>query len=245
VAPDTMRVTASIITEGESVEAARDRNAKIVQQAMEAIRALKLPNAETKTLNYTIERVTSTANIQLKVNPEQLDIPWRISGATISDQNFNIGYPITLGYRASNSLTVRVQNVDRDEMSRAAGRIVDALMVAGVNQITSVAYSLENDKGVAQREALTKATRNAQATAEAVATAAGRKIVGIRSINPSYFRSMDFLQNVQAPMFARGGMEGGGTPTTLNIGMLQVSAQVNILYDLEYNPGDLRIVSGK
>lgn len=239
VAPDTVRVTASVITEGETVELARERNAQIVQRAMAAVKILQLKEVSTKTLNYTLERVTRDADVNLTVDPKQMDIPWKVTGTNISRSNFNISVPITLGYRASNSLTVRVQGGDREDLSAAAGKIVDALMAAGTDQITSVAYSLEKDDSAAMREALVKAVKNAQMTAEAVSAAAGRKIVGIRSINPSYYRPMEY-SNVQAA-FSRG-PGGGGTDTPVTAGLIQVTAQVSINYDLDYNPGDTKTI---
>jgi hypothetical protein len=237
VAPDTARVTASIITEGESVEAARGRNAQIVQKAMAAVEALKLPNVSTKTLNYTLERVTQDVRVTLKAEPEKWDIPWTVAGAQIQGTDFVVSVPVTLGYRASNSLTVRIQGT-REELSAATSKIVDALMGAGTNQITSVNYTLEKDEGAAMREAMAKAVKNAQMTAEAVAAAAGRKIVGVRSINPSYYRPETYQYRqaaMQAPM-------GGGAPTPITAGMLQVTAQVNINYELDYNPGDTKFL---
>jgi len=238
VEPDTARVTASIITEGETVEAARERNAQIVRKAMAAVKALKLPNATTKTLNYTMERVTRDANVSLKADPSKLDIPWKAAIADAQVSHFDISFPVTLGYQASNNLTVRIQGA-REELSAGAGKIIDALMEAGTNQITSVAYSLEKDDRAALREALTKAVKDAQMTAEAVAAAAGRKIVGIRNISPSYVRPMPEMRNVQAPYAGpRGAYPAEPTPTSVTAGMLQVTAQVSVNYELDYNPGD-------
>jgi len=174
VAPDTLRVTASIITEGQTVEQARERNARIVQAAMAAVKALNLPNVTTKTLNYTLERVTQNANVSLKVDLAKLNLPWNIAPSDLAESSFQISIPVTLGYRASNSLTVRIQGA-REELSDGAGKIIDALMAAGTNQITSVAYSLEKDVSAPMREALTKAMKDAQTTAEAVAAAAGAR----------------------------------------------------------------------
>lgn len=241
VAPDTARVTASIITEGETVELARERNAEVVQRAMAAVKALQLKDASTKTLNYTLERVTRDANVNLAVDPKRMDIPWKVTGTSISDSNFNLSVPITLGYRASNSLTVRVQGGSREDLSSAAGKIVDALMGAGTDQITSVVYSLEKDDNSAMREALAKAVKNAQLTAEVVSAAAGRKIVGIRNINPSYYRPENY-GNVQAMNSFSRNAGGGGAATSVTAGMIQVAAQVSINYDLDYNPGDTKTI---
>jgi uncharacterized protein YggE len=239
VAPDTARVTAAVITEGDTVETARERNAQIIKRAMAAVDALKLPNVTTKTLNYTMERVTSDASVTLKIDPAKWDIPWKIAQPDVSQSNFRIGIPVTLGYRASNSLTVRIQGT-REELSDASGRIVDVLMEAGANSITSVAYSLEKDENTGMREALVKAVKDAQMTAEAVAAAAGRKIVGVRNISPSYIRPVSQVQ-VRA-RFEAAEAYGGGTPTTVTAGMLEVTAQVSINYELDYNPDDLKFI---
>ncbi|HUT73374.1 MAG TPA: SIMPL domain-containing protein [Armatimonadota bacterium] len=240
IAPDTARVTASIITEGETVEQARERNAQIAQRAMAAVKALKLPNATTKTLDYTMERVTRDARVSLKVDPAKWDIPWKVSGMEIRDSNFDVSVPVTLGYRAANSLTVRLQGT-REELSAGTGKVIDALMAAGTNQITSVAYSLEKDDRSAMREALTRAMKDAQATAEAVAAAAGRKIVGVRSINPGYARPYMELRQVQATYAGRSA-EAAATPTSVTAGMLEVTATVSVSYELDYNAGDTKFL---
>jgi uncharacterized protein YggE len=239
VAPDTARITASIVTEGDTVETARNRNATIVQAAMAAVNGLKLPNVTTKTLNYTMERVTSEASVMLKIDPSKWNIPWKIAQPDVNQSNFRIGVPVTLGYRASNSITVRIQGA-REELSDGSGKIIDALMAAGVNQITSVAYSLEQDENAGRREALTKAVKEAQMTAEAVAAAAGRKIVGIRSISPGYVRPMPEMRQVQAALAAPA---YGGAPTPITAGMLQVTSTVQVNYDLDYNPGDTEFIT--
>ena len=242
VAPDTARVTASIITEGETVEAARQRNAEIIQKAMAAVKGLKLPNATTKTLNYTMERVTRDMSVYLKPDLSKVQVPWKVPGGLPGTSDFQVSIPITLGYRASNSLTVRLQG-KREELSDGAGKVIDALMQAGVNQITSVAYTLEKENRSAMRDALVKAVKDAQATAEAVAAAAGRKIVGIRNINPSYSRPYDEFRYAQVQAVASQPSYGGAeTPTAVTAGMLQVRANVQISYELEFNPGDTKFL---
>jgi uncharacterized protein YggE len=237
VAPDTLRVTASVITEGDTVEAARDRNAHIVQRALAGVKALKLTNTATKTLNYTMERVTRDATVGLKADPAKWDMPWKLPIVEADRTHFDISFPVTLGYRASNSLTVRIQG-SREKLSDGAGKIIDALMAAGCNQIMSVAYTLEKDATGPMREALTKAVKDAQMTAEAVAAAAGRKITGIRSINPGYSRPQFEYRNVQAA--ERLAVEAA--PTSVTAGMLELTATVQVNYELDYNPGDTQFL---
>jgi uncharacterized protein YggE len=244
VSPDTLRVTASVITEGDTVEVARDRNAQIVQRALAGVKALKLTNTATKTLNYTMERVTRDATVGLKADPSKWDIPWKAAVVDTERSHLEISFPVTLGYRATNSLTVRIQG-SREKLSEGAGKIIDALMAAGCNQITSVVYTQEKDNTAPMREALTKAVKDAQTTAEAVAAAAGRKIVGVRNINPGDSRPALEMRNVQAYMGV-GGYGGGApapTPTSVTAGMLELTATVQISYELDYNPGDTEFIA--
>jgi len=245
VPPDTVRVAASVITEAPTVAEARDRNAEIATRAMEAVKALKLKNVTSKTVDYTMERVSRDAHLNMKADLAKLEIPWRnVTGIADSGNFFDLNFPVTLGYKATNSVTVRVQGLSADDLSASASKIIDALMAAGCNQITSVTYSLEQDPNTPRREALAKAVKEAQLTAKTAAEAAGRTIVGIRSINPSYYGGgydRVYYQRVQSAAGYAGG-ESGGAPTPLNAGLLQVTAQVQITYDLNFNPGDTEVI---
>lgn len=238
VAPDTARVTASIVTEGKTVEEARERNAKIVEAALHAVKALNLAGLSTKTLSYTLERVSQNAFVNVKADLAELNLPWNLSGSSMQQPDFRISVPVTLGYQASNSLTVRMRGT-RQDLSAGSGRIIDALMRAGVNRIESVRYALETDEGAATRDALAKAVRQAQATAQAVAGAAGRKITGIKSIAPSYYQPQPEMTQAA---FSRAAMAPGATPTAVTAGMLTIAATVQIVYELDYNPGDTEVV---
>ena len=175
----------------------------------------------------------------MAADPAALEIPWKIS--EVRGSSVEVSYPVLLGYRASNDLTVRVRAKSTDELSKAARLIIDGLMAAGANSISSVAYSLE-DSTQAARDALTKAVKDAQLTAESVAEAAGRTIAGIRSIQPSYHYPSDYVYLQTAiRREALGGV--GATPSAVTVGTLQISAQVAVYYELDYNPGDTEFVA--
>jgi uncharacterized protein YggE len=94
------------------------------------------------------------------------------------------------------------------------------------------------------REALTKAMKDAQTTAEAVAAAAGRKIVGIRNISPAYRLPDSYARNVQARYMGDvAAAQFAATPTSVTAGMLEMSANVQVNYELDYNPGDTKFLS--
>jgi uncharacterized protein len=76
------------------------------------------------------------------------------------------GPPVIEGYRAYNVVSVRVDDLQR------VGSLVDAGVGAGADRVERLRFELSNPEGV-QREALARAVRDAQATAETMAGALG------------------------------------------------------------------------
>ncbi len=80
------------------------------------------------------------------------------------------------GYTVSRNFTVKVHEI------ASAGRVSDACISAGATAINGVSFGLSNP-ATARREATSKAVAEARANAEAVASAAGMRIVAIKSID--------------------------------------------------------------
>jgi uncharacterized protein len=74
--------------------------------------------------------------------------------------------PRITGYRAQNTVQVEVRDI------AAVGKVIDAALGAGANNIGGVALFASNTEA-ARKEALQKAVAKARAEAEAVAAAAG------------------------------------------------------------------------
>jgi uncharacterized protein YggE len=74
--------------------------------------------------------------------------------------------PRITGYRAHNSVVIEVRDI------AAVGKIIDAALAAGANNIGSMSLFASNSDG-ARKEALQKAVAKARTEAEAVASAAG------------------------------------------------------------------------
>ena len=84
--------------------------------------------------------------------------------------------PQIVGYRASNEVSVRFRDI------AATGRILDALVAEGANQINGPMLSLDQPEA-ALDEARTRALANARARAELYARALGKKVGKILSIS--------------------------------------------------------------
>lgn len=78
------------------------------------------------------------------------------------------------GYRASNSVTVQVQDVSK------VGPVLDAAVAAGANTAGNVRFGLK-DPSAAQRQALDAAAKDAQGKADAIAKALGVRIKAVDS----------------------------------------------------------------
>ena len=122
-----------------------------------------------------------------------------------------------LGYTASNSVTVLVEDVSR------AGAIIDAAVGAGANCLNGVEF-FAADTSEARKQALALAVDSAREKAEALAEAAGLPLGGILEI-----REGD--TGWENPMlYAKA--EDAGAGTQLYAGRQQVSASVTVIYAL-------------
>lgn len=133
--------------------------------------------------------------------------------------------PKVTGYRASNSVTVRVTELDR------TGEILDAIVAAGSNQINGIRFSRE-DSAEAEDEALAAAVENARRKAEVMARAADLTLGPVIAMS-------DMVQSGgPQPMMMRAEMASDAS-TPVQPGELSVSAQVQVSYTLNGDgPGD-------
>lgn len=132
------------------------------------------------------------------------------------------GEPEIVGYRASNVVAVRVEELER------IGPVVDAAVRAGANEVQGVDFQLRDDAGP-RREALKRAVAEARAKAEAMAEALGLRLGEVLEADEGGV-------NVRLPQLGRTAvrMEAamGGAPTPVAPGDVTVSAGVTLRYRL-------------
>lgn len=122
------------------------------------------------------------------------------------------------GYTASNSIVVRVDDV------LLVGKLVDAALRAGANQIDSLEFGLKHPERLRQ-QALAQAVNDARDKANALARALGVSIVGVQAVSES---SGDFsVRNLRMPMVAMSKMEDSAA-TPIEAGELKLTANVHI-----------------
>jgi uncharacterized protein YggE len=128
------------------------------------------------------------------------------------------------GYQVSNTVQVKTSKIDQ------AGRVVEAGINAGANEVVSMVFGLRAPETI-RRIAIRDAVQTARAEADAAADAANLRITGIRtlSIQPDFGRPMYRMEAARSMAADAGGV--GETPT--NPGLIEVTANVTIEYRIE------------
>lgn len=132
------------------------------------------------------------------------------------------GKPEIVGYTASNTVRIKMHKLDD------VGKIIDAAMGAGANNINRLAFTLKDEEG-ARLEALKQASAKAKAKAEAIAKSLGLVVVKILAVSESERGFQPVLR--QAPM-ARAEMAAAAAPTPVEPGTVDVRSTVSLVAEL-------------
>ncbi len=199
--PDRAVVVLGAIAQSEQADAAQQQINQIMTRAIAAVRDAGIAEEQIQTAGLSLYPVYTDHQPRAMQNAQE---------------------PRIIGYRASNTVRVTVDDL------AAIGRVIDAGIKAGANQLQGVTFELKDD--TAQRaEALKQAAANARAKATALAAATGVTLEsmhgivegGVQVIPPPMYRA--------APMVA---MEAG---TPVQPGQIQVQANVTITYRIANN----------
>ncbi|NIT14400.1 MAG: DUF541 domain-containing protein [Candidatus Dadabacteria bacterium] len=126
------------------------------------------------------------------------------------------------GYAATNSLNVETKRLKK------LGEIIDKSIAAGANKVGSINFSASEKDGI-RKEALAIAVKDARKTADVVAGAAGVKLIRILSISPSYH----FPSPLRRDYKIAHTMAAESAPTPIEAGELTVTANVNMVFEIE------------
>ena len=128
--------------------------------------------------------------------------------------------PRIVAYRASNTVSVRVEELD------SVGAVIDAALGAGANQLEGVSFGLVDDLA-ARADALRNAINEAQTKAAAMADALGVRLDAILSVTEGGVAVQPQTQ-IMGMARAIALQEAPGTP--VSPGEVSVSASVSIRY---------------
>jgi len=193
-APDTASLSAGVTSEAATAAAALAANTTRMQGVFSALKKLGIADKDMQTANFS-------------VSPQM-----------VNDNNQS---PHITGYRVSNQVRVRLEDVSR------LGAALDALVSAGANQVNSVQFSIR-DSTALMAQARGDAVADAKAKAEIYAKAAGVSLEPILSITENGSegpRPLYQMVTVSASKIA-------GAPPPVAAGEQNVSAQVFIVWEI-------------
>ena len=132
------------------------------------------------------------------------------------------GKPEITGYTASNTLRIRTGNLD------TVGKLIDAAMQSGANNINRLVFTLKNEQN-AQLQALRIASQKAKAKADEMAAAVGLQAIRVLSIveGERGFRPVPVPQLRAAQMEAM-----PAAPTPVEAGTIEVRSTVTVTAEL-------------
>lgn len=188
--------------------------------------AISVEGATAKTAqNNASIKSKSVVDYLKEAGIEDADI--KTSGYNIYPQyNYNDGTPRIRGYQVTQSLTVKIRDLDK------ANSILDGVVSAGANQVNSLQFQIdEQDKlrAEARREAIKDANEKAEELEDELGINLG-KIVGFSESNDSY--PIIYARDVKGMGIGGGGAEIAPIPE-LPAGENEITVNVNITYQIK------------
>jgi len=136
------------------------------------------------------------------------------------DQRPNARSEAIVGYNAQNSVTVHTGALD------LVGALIDCAIAAGANRVSSLNFSVENNLS-ARKEAIAIATRDANAQAEALASALGVKLGKV-------LKATTVSEARPIPMrMGRAMLATASAATPVEPGEVTVPATVSLTFEIE------------
>ncbi len=213
-APDTAVISFNIASHASTAELATSSSNSVYAHFNTGMRTIGVAAADIRTTGYNLNHVPPPppCPMQSQARPPSAEFAQAVAPC--------VRDPQTYGYFVNRSISVTTHHLD------IVGKIIDTAVAAGVNNVQGVDYSIANTRSLYLR-ALAQAIASARSEGEAMAQAAGLRIVGIASINAPNSAPMA----VSAGRFAPSMMADVAVPTQISPpSSLDVSANVTMVY---------------
>jgi uncharacterized protein YggE len=126
-----------------------------------------------------------------------------------------------IGFTVSNSIQIESSSIE------SVSKWIDAAVSAGVNNVNNIYFSLSNQKSEEMKNSLLKnAIDSARIKADIASSAAGLKVIGVKSIIVGEAGS-----SPPVPVYSAKALDGAAASSTSIIsGQQEISASVSIVY---------------
>jgi uncharacterized protein YggE len=198
---DELQIRLGVVTDGQDAQTAMQENSRRMNDVIVSLEEVGLTKDDYQTGQFQIQPQYS--------RPPRGQQPqdWK---------------PAIMGYQVINRIIVETTKLE------LIGRLLEAATEAGANSIDSISFGLA-DHRKHRAEAIKAATQNARFDAQALAEAAGQRLVRVLSINLDHAMAEP---PPPVPMMGRAvAMEAVDTPP-INPGDITVRATVTIVYEI-------------
>lgn len=200
---DQLRISIGVVTEHAEPEQALRENTRRMSAVIDAIERVGLTEDEYQTGRFQIRPVYSQRPAR---HPS--DQPWR---------------PEIVAYSVTNTINIKTQQL------QLAGQIIQAANRAGSNTIDSIQFTLA-DPRIHRAEAIAAATANARSDAQALADAAGVRLLRVLDVR------LDDAMPIRPPQPMLGAermmVMDAAVPPPISPGDVTVHASVNLVYEI-------------
>jgi len=214
--PDLAQFSAGVVTAGRTAAEAMAANSRQMDAVIAALRRAGVAERDIQTSAISLQPRFSDPEREAQLRARQMREPY-VPPAEPEP-------PRIIGYEARNNVQVRVRRLG--EM----GKVIDALVSVGANEINGPSFTLDEPKA-AQDEARVEAIATGRQRAELYARAAGMRVVRILSISEGggYYPVQEIV--------VTGGRVGGpapppAPPPPIAAGEVSVGVTVSMQFEL-------------
>jgi uncharacterized protein len=194
--PDEASARLGIIRQAPTAQSAQNQASAVAQQILNEITKVGIKPQQIQTSRLVLSPIYDSRNPERKI----------------------------VGYNASNTVTVRVEDLT------LVGPVIDAGLKAGANHLEGVQFGLRNELP-SRQQALKQAVNEARSKAQAMAEALGVNLGEVLEVSESGSLTPKF-DVLQSRSFEAGAI----APTPVSPGEIQVDASVMIRYRISQKP---------
>jgi uncharacterized protein YggE len=202
--PDLAVFNAGVTTQGATAGEALAANSTAMSRVIASLKRAGVADRDIQTSNLSISPIYAP--------------PVRQPDGSYESREQRI-----VGYNANNSVSVRQRKLGD------YGKVIDALVAAGANQVNGPSFQLDDDRAAAD-EARVDALKTARARADLYARTAGMRVVRIVSINEGGGYSQP-----QPVMYRMAQMDAAAPPpppAPVQPGELEVGSSLTVQFEL-------------
>ena len=197
---DSARISLSVQSEARKLEKAAADNATKTEAVLQAVKALRIKDLKVKTRNY-------------RVTPQK---------------DFKARPPVTKGYEVRNEIEITTEGFAPRELSDQVSMVIETSLKNGANTVRNIQFYIK-DKQELEKQGLSRATREAMAQAQILASAAGVKLGRIVSIS-----TQPIAVPIRAEMFRseRVAAQDASMKPPIESGESKIYFHVSVVYEI-------------